>query len=125
MAGAALKAQLREVTGLKGGTAIERASVASDLEHRPAAVDDQGLELEELGFGSAAAMILVAVVCVLLAALPAAVALRAPALPMEWVAAGLGGFVGIIFSLKLAAGACGVAAHLWSVYPAPVVSDTA
>jgi len=95
------------------------------LEHRPAAVDEQGLEPEEIGSGSAVAIVVVAVACGLLAALPAAVALRAPALPVEWVAAGLGSFAGIIFSLKLAAGAWGVLAHLWSAYPAPVVSDTA
>jgi len=95
------------------------------LEHRPAAVDEQGLEPEEIGSGSAVAIVVVAVVCGLLAALPAAVALHAPGLPEGWVAAALGGFAGIIFSLKLAAGAWGVVAHLWSGYPAPVVSDSA
>ena len=91
---------------------MERAGVESDMERRPAAVDEQGLELEEPGSGSAVAIIVVAVVCLLLAVLPAAVALHAPALPEGWVAAGAGGFVGVIFSLKLAAGAWGVAAHV-------------
>jgi hypothetical protein len=95
------------------------------MEQRPAAVDEQGLEPEELGSRPAVAIIVVAAVCVLLAALPAAVALHAPGLPEGWVAAALGGVVGVIFSLKLVAGAWGVVAHLWSAYPAPVVSDTA
>jgi hypothetical protein len=88
-------------------------------------VDEQGLESERLGSRSAVAILVVALACVLLAALPAAVALRAPALRVEWVAAGLGSLVGIVFSLKLAAGAWGVVAHLWSAYPAPVISDAA
>lgn len=92
------------------------------MEHRPAAVDEQEAEPEELGLGSAVAMILVAVVCVLLAVLPVAVALQAPALPVGWLAAGLGSFVWVIFSLKLVTGAWGVAAQLWSAYPARVVT---
>jgi hypothetical protein len=88
-------------------------------------VDEQGPELEELGSGSAVAILVVAAACVLLAALPAAVALRASAVPVESVAAAIGSFVGVVFSLKLAVGAWGVAAHLWSAYPDPVISDAA
>ena len=91
------------------------------MENRPAGVDEQEAEPEELGLGSAVAMILVAVVCLLLAVLPGAVALQAPSLPVGWVAPGVGSLVGVIFSLKLVAGALGVAAHLWSAYPARVV----
>jgi hypothetical protein len=94
------------------------------LEHRPAADDEQEAELEP-GFGSAAAMILVIVVGALLAVLPAAIALQAPSVPVEWLAASLGGFVGVTFSFKLAAGAWGVVAHLWSMYPARVVTENA
>ncbi|HEV1991929.1 MAG TPA: hypothetical protein VGR34_03580 [Candidatus Dormibacteraeota bacterium] len=99
--------------------------MARDLEHGPAAVDEDEAEPEELGLGSAVAMIVVVVACVLLSVLPAAVALQAPALPEEWVAAGAGGFVGVIFSLKLASVAWGVAARLWSAYPARVVPGAA
>ena len=94
------------------------------MEHGPAAVDDQEAEAE-LGLGSTVAMILLVVVGALLAVLPAAVALRVSALAVGWLAAGVGGFVGAIFTLKLAAGAWGVAAHVWSAYPARVVTGNA
>lgn len=104
-----------------GGIAIERIGAESDLEHWPAA-NELEPQPEELTFGSAVAMILVVVACVLLAMLPVAVALHAPAPPEGWVAAGAGGFVGVVFSLKLAAGAWGVAAQLSGAYPAHVVT---
>ena len=70
-------------------------------------------------------MILLVIVCALLAVVPAAVALQAPALPVRWLAAGAGGFVGVIFSLKLAAGAWGMAAQLSSAYPSRVITENA
>jgi hypothetical protein len=94
------------------------------LEHRPAAVDEQAAGAE-LGLGSTVAMILLVVVSALLAVLPAAVALQAPAVPVGWLAAGAGGFVGVIFSLKLVAGALGMAAQLRSAYPSRVVTENA
>jgi hypothetical protein len=109
---------------VSGGTAIEQAGGEGDLEHRPAAVDEQEAEAEP-GLGSTVAMILLIVASVLLAVLPAAIALQAPSVPAGWVAAGVGGCVGVILSFKLAAGAWGVAAHLWSAYPARVVTVSA
>jgi len=94
------------------------------LELRPAAVDVQESEAEP-GLGSTAAVILVVVVGALLAVLPAAVVLQAPTVPVGWVAAGVGGLVGVTFSLKLAAGAWGVVAYMWSAYPARVVTQNA
>jgi hypothetical protein len=41
------------------------------------------------------------------------------------VAAAVGGFVGFIFSVKLAAIAWGVAVQLWSAYPARIVTENA
>ena len=98
-----------------GGIAIERIGAESDLEAWSAA-NELEPQPEELTFGSAVAMILVVVACVLLAMLPVAVALQAPAPPEGWVAAGLGTLIVIIFSLKLAAGAWGVAAQLRGAY---------
>jgi hypothetical protein len=88
-------------------------------------VDELEAEPAELGLGSAAAMILVVVACLLLAVLPAAVALQAPGLPAGWVVAGLGSFVGFIFSLKLVAGAWGVVVHLLSAHPARRIAGNA
>src|SRR5258708_13609500 len=82
---------------------MEQGGVESGLEHRPAAVDEQGLEPEEIGSGSAVAIVVVAVVCGLLAALPAAVPLPAPPLPVGWVAPGLWAFARIHFPPKFAA----------------------
>ena len=107
---------------VSGGTAIEQAGEEGDLEHGPAAVDEQEAEAE-LGLGSTLAVILLVVVCALLVVLPAAIALQAPSVPVGWLAAGAGGFVGVIFSLKLAAAAWGMAAQLWSVYPARVITE--
>jgi hypothetical protein len=109
---------------VSGGTAIEQAGGESNVKLRSAAVEVQETEAEP-GLGSTAAMILVVVVCALLAMLPAAVALQAPTVPVGWVAAGVSGLVGVTFSLKLAAGAWGVVAHLWSAYPARVVTEYA
>lgn len=92
-----------------GGAAIERAGGESD-ERRPAAVDEPEVDL---GLGSAVAMVVVVVACLLLAVLPAAIALQAPALNGGWVGAALSTFVGVVFGLKLVAGAWGVAAGLW------------
>jgi len=109
---------------VRGGTAIEQVGVKRDLQNR-SAVDELEAELEEPGLGTAVAAILVAVAALVLAVVPAAVALEAPLLPVGWVAAAIGGFVGIIFSLKLAAIAWGVAVQLWSAYPTRVVIENA
>jgi hypothetical protein len=98
--------------------------VQRDLANR-SAVDELEAELEEPGVGTAVAAVLVAVAALLLAVVPAAVALEAPLLPVGWVAAAVGGFVGFIFSVKLAAIAWGVAVQLWSAYPARVVTENA
>jgi hypothetical protein len=108
---------------VSGGAAIEQARGERDFDRRSAAVDEHELESEP-GLGSAVAMILVPAVCALLAVIPAAVALQAPALPPGWVAAGACAFVGVISSVKLAAGAWGVVAHLWGAYPARVVTGS-
>lgn len=70
-------------------------------------VDERESELAEIGPGSAVALILLVVACVLLAVLPAAVALQAPTPGLGWVATAVGTSVGVIFSLKLGAGAWG------------------
>jgi hypothetical protein len=117
-------ARSRASRRVSGGTAIEQAREEGNPEHGPAAVDEQAAEAE-LGLGSTVAVILLVVVCALLVVLPAAIALQAPSVPVGWLAAGGGGFIGVILSLKLAAGAWGVAAHLWSVYPGRVVTVNA
>ena len=95
------------------------------MELWPAAVDEPEAETDEFGPGTAVAMILVALACTLLVVLPAGIALRAPALPAGWVAVGLGSVVGVTFSLKFVAVVWAAAAHLWSAYPARVVTENA
>ena len=72
------------------------------------------LDSEVPGQGTAVAAILVAGVALLLALLPAAVALEA-LLHVGWAAEAIGGFVGFIFSFKLAAIAWGVAEQVYQV----------
>ncbi|GAC1474953.1 MAG: hypothetical protein PVSMB3_13240 [Candidatus Dormibacteraceae bacterium] len=90
---------------------------------RQLGADGLEAELEEPCPGTAVAAVLVALAALLLAAVPAAVALDAPILHLGWLAAGLGGVFGFILSVKLGAIAWGVAAQLWSAYPAGVVTD--
>ena len=91
---------------------------------RQLAAEGLEAELEEPCLGSAVAGVLVALAALLLAVVPAAVALDAPILHLGWLAAGSGGVVGFIFSVKLGAIAWGVAAQLWSAHPAGVVTET-
>lgn len=66
-------------------------------------VDELAPDLEGLGLGSALAVILVAAAALLLAVLPAAIALRVLALPGGWVGAGLGSLGTAVFGVKLIA----------------------
>ena len=95
----------------------------SDLERRPA-IDVLEPGLEASGQGTAVAAILVAGAALLLALLPAAVALEVLS-RVGWIAEAVGSFIGFIFSLKLGAIAWGVAAQLWSTYHVGVVADNA
>jgi hypothetical protein len=95
-----------------------------DQVQRPT-VDGLAAELEEPGLGTALAVIVVAVAALLLAVVPAAVALEASLVPVGWVAAALGGFAGFIFSLKLGVIVWGTAVQLWGARPARAVTENA
>ena len=72
------------------------------MDRRPV-VDELAPDLEGLGLGSALAVILVAAAALLLAVLPAAIALRVLVLPGGWVGAGLGSLGTAVFGVKLIA----------------------
>jgi hypothetical protein len=85
-------------------------------------VDASELELEEPGFGLMIAAVLVAGVATALAILPAAIALRAPGVPPDWVAGGVGTVAAAVAMGKLAAMAWGACSSLWDSHRASVAA---
>ena len=75
-------------------------------------------DLDGLGLASALALIAVVAAALLLAVLPAVIALRVLALPVEWVGAGLGTLGAALFGVKLIAMACAVGGRLSAAHPA-------
>lgn len=80
--------------------------------HRRPVVDEPEAELEGSSFVSALAMAAIAVAALLLAVLPALIALRLLELPVAWVGAGLGSLGAAVGGLKLIAMAWAVGGRL-------------
>lgn len=81
------------------------------------AIDDG---LEDPGFGSTAAVVLVACAALSLVILPAATALQAPGVQAAWVTGALGTLAAVIALGKLAATAWFAALRLWGLHRASV-----
>jgi hypothetical protein len=94
-----------------GGTAIRATGVERDSCRRPP-VDEQDAEFEHASLVSGLATLFVAAIALVLAALPAIVALRVVDLPVGWVGAGLGLLGAAMGGVKLAAMAWAVAGRL-------------
>ena len=111
--------------GVLGGTAI-RATDGERDSCRRRGIDEPDAELEYSSVVSGLATLFVAVVAVVLAALPAIVALRLLHLPFGWVGAGLGSVgAALLGGVKLIAMAWAVGGRLLAGRPAGQAFATA
>jgi hypothetical protein len=99
-----------------GGTAIKPTGGEHDSERRPEAGEVQA-ELEGSSLVSLFAVIGIACAALLLAVLPAAIALRLVALPVEWVGAALAFLGASLFGVKLTATAWAIGGRLLAASP--------